>query len=169
MRVSRSFIIISILHLSPTISAAAPPRSPQIITLPPAVNTSDPYNLTNPTSLNSLPADPALYHVPASTQTILFGRYSRTLPQKDVLSCLLQAANLVIKRLKAGHDGPIDEEEVQTHSGVAHLILKPTEKMTWAMVRTIHLVCSFGLLRETIKLRPCSALLRILPPVYLTR
>lgn len=135
-------VLLSILQLF-TLTFAATLLSPSVTIIQPnAANGSNPYNVTLPKPLKVLPVDPALYHVSQSTQSILFSRYSRTLPQKDVLSCLLQAANLVIKQLNAGNFGPIDSEEIQMYSGIAHLIFHPTDRMTWNMVRTMRIIGS---------------------------
>ena len=135
MRSFGALILCLIAQLCANALAAAPVPQPLSLILPSTVNNSNPYNLTLPTSYNALPSDPAIYTVPQSTQQILFSRYSRTLPQKDVLSCLLQAANLVIQELNKDNSGPIDTEEIQTYSGIAHLMFYPSNRMTWGMVR----------------------------------
>jgi len=134
MRISFNSVILTILHLCIITLAAIPPSSVAATLQPITANGQNPYNLTAPRPLNALPADPTLYIVPQSTQSIIFSRYSRTLPQKDVLSCLLQAANMAIKELNSGYNVPIDEDQIQTFSDVAHLIFYPSTKMTWGMV-----------------------------------
>ena len=135
MRSFGALVLCLIAQLCANVLAAAPISQSLSLFQPSNVNSSNPYNLTLPTSYNALPSDPSIYTVPQSTQQILFSRYSRTLPQKDVLSCLLQAANMVIKELNKENFGPIDTEDIQTSSGIAHLIFYPASKMTWGMVR----------------------------------
>ena len=135
MQINSFVFIYPLLQRFASGFVAVPSHSPQIIALPSRVDIASLHNLTNSNVLHSLPADPALFKVPESTQSILFGRYSRTLPQQDVLSCLLQAANLVIKHFRTEKDGLLGTDEIQTNSGVAHFFLMPSEKMTWSMVR----------------------------------
>ena len=41
---------------------------------------------------------------------------------------------MVIKKLNSGDDGPVDDDEIQASSGVAHFFFHPFDRMTWAMV-----------------------------------
>ena len=101
---------------------------------PIASNGSNAYNVTLLLPWGKLPADPALYIVPGSTQSILFSHYSKPLRQSDVLICLLEAANLVNKELSNDNYGSIADEEIQTNSGTVHLFFHPSDRMTWRMV-----------------------------------
>lgn len=112
-------------------ASTAPPTT--LIQLSAADNLTSSFNSTLQKSLNALPADPAVYHIPRSTQTLRLSNYSRRLPEIDVLACLLQAATSVIRELNSGFDRVIGENELQTSSNAVYLIVHPGSEMTWGM------------------------------------
>ena len=82
---------------------------------------------------SALPTDPVEFRIPSSTQSVRYSHYGRQLPRADVLSCLLQATSDVIRELNNGRDKWISKSELQKSSNSVHLILHPSNEMTWGM------------------------------------